>query len=253
MSASSDGCRRERRCSLTDSRICVGLRSWSGATLSHAISERGMRSIKPGTSLRRAEPAQQAADADVGGDDAQCAAGARHLDVVDAHDLAAVDVDDLLVEEVLDQIQRFVIRRAHDLRRCGQHDAARVERGDFGDRRSELAVARLHDDRVDPRERVLGVLDDEVRDLSHGLARAVALHHRGAADQLGDEAFMECRSRHRCHPLSAKKKPVRGSFPVRPLGAMASDRACARTSRPQRRASAPHAIETGANLPLQPH
>jgi len=43
---------------------------------------------------RRSSP-----DTDVGGDDAHRARGAGELDVVDAHDLAAVDVDDLLVEQ----------------------------------------------------------------------------------------------------------------------------------------------------------
>ena len=32
----------------------------------------------------------------------------RDLEVVDAHDLAAVDVDDLLVEEILDQVERLL-------------------------------------------------------------------------------------------------------------------------------------------------
>ena len=122
MSASSLGCSRASRCSLTDSWIWVGFRSCSGATLCHAISERGTRSSRPGSSLpapsRRSRPPTPI----VGGDDAQRAAGARDLDVVDAHDLAAVDVDDLLVEQVVDQIQRLVVGRAHDLgrRRTGR-------------------------------------------------------------------------------------------------------------------------------------
>ena len=95
----------------TDSWICVGLRSCSGATLSQAISVRGSVSTSARPRLPAAEPAHDAAEPDVGRDDAQRAAGARDLDVVDAHDLAAVDVDDLFVEEILDQIERFVVGR----------------------------------------------------------------------------------------------------------------------------------------------
>ena len=91
--------------------------------MSQAISERGTRSSRPGSELARPEPAQQAADADVGGDDAQRSAGARDLDVVDAHDLAAVDVDDLLVEQIFDQVQRFVVGRPHDLGGRGERRA----------------------------------------------------------------------------------------------------------------------------------
>ena len=61
------------------------------------------------------EPADGAARADVDGDDVQreVAVDGRRidLDVVDAHDLAAVDVDDLLVEEVALEEEHAVGRR----------------------------------------------------------------------------------------------------------------------------------------------
>ena len=61
------------------------------------------------------EPADGAAGADVDGDDVeqQVAVDRRRLelDVVDADDLAAVDVDDLLVEQVALEQQHAVGRR----------------------------------------------------------------------------------------------------------------------------------------------
>jgi len=85
-----------QRESETESRISVGLRSCSGATLSHAISVRGIRSVSARLKLPAAQAPHDPAETDVGGNDAQCAAGARDFDVVDAHDFAAIDIDDLL-------------------------------------------------------------------------------------------------------------------------------------------------------------
>ena len=48
----------------------------------------------------QSEPAQQPGQADVGGDDAQVVAGGRELHIVDPDDFSAVDVDDLLVEQL---------------------------------------------------------------------------------------------------------------------------------------------------------
>ncbi len=67
---------------------------------------------------------KQSGDADVGGDDAQPAARVGDLDVVDAHDLAAVDVDDLLVEQIGDEIELLSLGRRGLLRRDGQRDGS---------------------------------------------------------------------------------------------------------------------------------
>src|SRR5271165_1373459 len=55
-----------------------------------------------------AEAAQQSGNSDVGRDDAQRSAGVGDLEVVDAHDLASVDVDDLFVEKILDEVERLL-------------------------------------------------------------------------------------------------------------------------------------------------
>ena len=176
-----------------------------------------MRAMSPGAirppPSRRSSPA----DADVGGDDADRAGGARELEVVDAHDLAAVDVDDLLVEEILDEVQRLVVGRRVDRRRRGEQHGAVV--GDLEhrrDRRELAALARLHGDGVDPRKRVLGMLDHEVGDAPDAVARAVAVDHRGAADELGDEAVVE---RHLLTPSPKKKTGTGVPRPAAPAPA----------------------------------
>ena len=94
--------------SLTERRTCDGLASRIGETELQAIIERGTRDRSgreaPAERLQP-EPAQQPGDANVRSDDAQPSAGVGHLDVVDAHDLAPVDVDDLLVEQIGDEIE----------------------------------------------------------------------------------------------------------------------------------------------------
>ena len=191
---------------------------------------------------RRTEPAQQPADPDVGGDHAQRAGGARDLDVVDPHDLAAVDVDDLLVEQILDQVERLVVGRPHDARRRQQDECVGFDVGDFGDRGGQLTVTRFDDHRVHARKRILGVLDDEVGDLADVLANTVALDEHRPADKIGDEPFVEGRAvgLHPHHPPSRRKN--RSGFP-RPAVARRAPRHVRRRSPPQRRASAPHAID----------
>ena len=139
-----------------------------------------------------AEAAHDPADPDVGGDQPQRAAGARDLDVVDAHDLAAVDVDDLFVEEILDEIERFVLGGHVGGRRFAQHDAAVVVEFDYRRDRGHLpAPAGFDDDRVDVRERVLGMLHHEVGDAADGLAFTSASHDRRAAEHFREEAFVK--------------------------------------------------------------
>ena len=88
------------------------------------------RSVNDGTTPFD-EPADGAARADVHGDDVEheVAVDRRRveLDVVDADDLAAVDVDDLLIEQVALEQQHAVGRRCTVPRRgvAGGADASR--------------------------------------------------------------------------------------------------------------------------------
>ena len=83
----------------------------------------------------RAEPPQEAREADVGRDDTQRPAGIGDLKVVDAHDLAPVDVDDLLIEQIANQIQRFALGRSGLERFRPQNDGTLgIERDDIAER-----------------------------------------------------------------------------------------------------------------------
>ena len=139
-----------------------------------------------------AEPAQHPADPDVGRDHAQRAAGARQLDVVDPNDLAAVDVDDLLVEQILDQVQRFVFRRDVGGRRFPQHHApVVVELEDVLDRGDVFAAPGFDDDCIDVRKRVGGAAYHEVGDPPDDLTFTSASHDGRPAEHFREEAFVE--------------------------------------------------------------
>ncbi len=104
ISARSEGCSRGScRCE-TESRTSVGdeiVDRRDVVPRQSCVAECGRRlaARKP----IGAESAQQTRKTDVGRDDAQSSARACDLDVVDANELAAFDVDDLLVEQILDQ------------------------------------------------------------------------------------------------------------------------------------------------------
>ena len=122
MSASSEGWSRERRAPETERCTSEGLTSEIGATLSHAMSARGTRSKTLGATLPAPSRRKSPATPDVGCDHAQRAARVRNLEIVDAHDFAAVDVDDLLVEEIAHEEERVLGAAA---RRRGASRAAR--------------------------------------------------------------------------------------------------------------------------------
>ncbi len=64
-----------------------------------------------------ADPAEEAAEPDVGADEAELAALVVELEIVHAHDLGPVGVDDLLVQEILAQAEglgRQLARRGWD-------------------------------------------------------------------------------------------------------------------------------------------
>ena len=171
ISARSDGCSRERRC------LRHGELTFSGLTslIGRDVVPSDQRARDAVEQFRRdpirAEPAQQARDADVGGDDAQRIARARDLDVVDANDLAAVDVDDLLVEQVVDQVEGVVLGRREFVRRDAEDDRSLIVDVAHGrDRCEARAVAGLDDERVDARKRVARSTDQEVADLADGPA-----------------------------------------------------------------------------------
>ena len=222
------------------------------------IVPRDQRSRDPVDELRcepgDAEPAEQAADADVGGDDAQRTGGPRDLDVVDADELAAVDVDDLLVEEIFDKVQRFVIGRPDDRGSFLEHETRGVERGEVADRRGQLAVLGLHDDGVDVGEGVLRALDHEIRDAAHQPSNAVALDEYRAADELRDEAVVEwyrlvgaC-CRHVASPFSISAEKSRSGCPSG--RSMTHAAKAIRPMPPQRRASAPRAVDQRTSSPV---
>ena len=137
---------------------------------------------------RRPEPPQKSGEPDVGGDDAQPPAGIGDLDVVDANDLSAVDVDDLLVEQIGDEIELLLLGRRGFFRRHRQCDVSiAVDVGDGLDRREAQALRGLDDQPVDLREDRFGLADDEVGDLTD---RQV-VDRRAPPNQIRDEPLGE--------------------------------------------------------------
>ena len=106
------------------------------------------------------------------------------LDVVDAHDLAAVDVDDLLVEEVALEQQHAVETRVNarqpDGIAVGAH--ARPEHLDRFGRQHALAVGRPDDQIRDARRMILR----GDRDFAHASSRGAAGVADGRAEQFGE-------------------------------------------------------------------
>ncbi len=209
ISASSEGCSRESLLSVTESCTCDGLASRIGETESQAIIERGTRAVdcrrETFTERFQAQPAQQAGHADVGGDDAKCVAGARDLEVVDAHDFAAVDVDDLLVEQIGDEIQRLVARagRARRARRVSAMVPCVVDaRRRYRSERNASPCAVLMTSPSMRGNTSSGLLHEKIADF----ADRKIVDGRLAADEFGNEALGKT---HRCHPLRKPqtKKP----------------------------------------------
>ena len=113
-----------------------------------------------------AEPhaAQDRAARDVDGDDVHVGAHAQQLDVVDADDLAAVGVDQLLVEEGAREVQFVGLQLARSQAAAGhaQHGARLLEAGHVGPRRVEGLAAAADADGRDPRVRVAGRRDHQI-------------------------------------------------------------------------------------------
>jgi hypothetical protein len=104
------------------------------------------------------------------------------LDVVDADDLAAMDVDDLLVEEVALEQQHAVARRKSiPPARVGRRPDRRARRLDFVVRQHPLAVGGPDDEEGDPGGMVLR----GHRDLAHATADGAGGVSYGGAEQLG--------------------------------------------------------------------
>ena len=87
------------------------------------------------------------------------------LDVVDAHDFAAVHVDDLLVEEIEYEIQRLFVWRRSDLRSCVQRDRAIRIDVHYGIHRREARPLRGFDHKsINLREDFVGAVDEKIGD-----------------------------------------------------------------------------------------
>ena len=169
ISASSEGCSRANFLLHREAHL-------GGIGLANR-RDRTPRDHRPGTAVdaRResaterfeAETAQQPGDADVGRHDAHAAPGAGYLDVVDAHDFAAIDVDDLLVEQIGDEVECLIVARR---RLCGRHrqrdGTVAVDVGDGVDRRKTQSARRLDDEPVDLRKRVVGFGHEEIGDFA---------------------------------------------------------------------------------------
>ena len=104
------------------------------------------------------------------------------LDVVDADDLAAVDVDDLLVEQIaLEQQQAVGGREALPVRGLGCRADGRAGRGDGVGREHALAAGGLDDQERDAGRMVLR----RDRDLAHPSADGAGGVAHGGAEQFG--------------------------------------------------------------------
>ena len=143
---------------------------------------------------RRSKPGH----ADVCGDDAHAAAGTGDFEVVDAHDFPAVDVDDLFVEEIGDQVKRLVIA-GRRLAGCGGEGdgALAIDVGDGVDRRKAQPARGLHDEPVDLRKRVFGLVHEKIGDFPN---RKI-VDGCPSAHQFRDEPFRE---RHDSHLIRTK-------------------------------------------------
>ena len=130
------------------------------------------------------EPPEQPGRPNVHGDELDRAVGVHEAQVVDAHDFAAVNVDDLLVHQVLAEpdLVRALLEAADIDRSGAQTDARLGERGDGGPREKYLAAVGCDDDAGDGR--ILPAHgDDQVGNLAHRLA--VLVEH-GPADDLAE-------------------------------------------------------------------
>ena len=152
---------------------------------------RGKRRVREPSAARRdaraEDPPHEAAHADVGSREHEVARQDVELEVVHAHDLHAVDVDDLLVEEVARE-EDLVLPRGtvqEVLPHEAGADGAALEDGDVLPGQDERLEAVADEEARDARKgsaRARG--DGEVADLSDGVSRHVA--HR-LAEKLGDE------------------------------------------------------------------
>ena len=184
-----------------------------------------------------AEPAQQPRDADVRGDDADRAGRARQLEVVDAHDLAAVDVDDLLVEEVFDQVQRLVVGRRVDRRRRRRAARCRRRRSRAPSRSARACGPRASSPR--PRRRA-GTCPRDARRRSRRCGRRSCACRRGRRPRSGRRAARRNRrGTPSAHPLSEKKTGTGVPRPAAPAR--------------RRRSKAPKAPMRVLNVELQHH
>ena len=151
------------------------------------------------------EAPQQAGRADVHRDQVEHAVDIVETEVVDAHDLAAVDVDDLLVEEVGAQLDlvRALLELGDVDGRGRQPAAGRVEAGDRRPRQEDvapvraqdqpghgrIAVAEGDDEIVHPAERLACGVEhgsaDGLAQVEHGYHLTVGPIRRGWRDPCG--------------------------------------------------------------------
>jgi len=125
------------------------------------------------------------------------------LDVVDANDLAPVDVHDLFVEQIRDEKERVLIGRRRLFRRERESHGSVAIHVRYGvHRRETQALDGLDDQAVDEREFAVRVVDEKIRNFADG----DVVDGRFAADEFGDEAF---RKRHVRSPPFFEKRAAR--------------------------------------------
>jgi hypothetical protein len=115
------------------------------------------------------EPAQEPGRTDIHGDEVELALHVVEAEVVDADDLAAVDVDDLLVEQILPQLDLVgSLLEAGDIDRPGREACpGHVEARDVRPGQEDRAPSRGHDETGDRRIPVAD-RDDQIVDLADG-------------------------------------------------------------------------------------
>ncbi len=139
------------------------------------------------------QPAEEPGRADVDRDDVELALDLVEPEVVDPDDLPAVDVDDLLVEQVTPQADLLgTLLEAADVDHLGPEAGPQFVKGrDGGPRQEDLAPVGPGDKAGDRRIAVADG-DDQVRDLADRLALGV---EHGPADRLAQIEHVPPRGR----------------------------------------------------------
>ena len=144
-------------------------------------ARRRLRAMRPAGALEP-EPPQQAGGADVDGDEVQRALDLVEAQVVDPDDLAAVDVDDLLVQQVAPEqdLVRALVELA-DVDGRSRRRAPRRRGASTDDHGRKIRAAVGRDDETGDGRVPVADGDDEIGDLADRLA--VRVEH-GPADRL---------------------------------------------------------------------